>query len=89
MILPLRDVIFVEKLDDHERTSTGIIILEAKTTDRPAKGIVRFAGPGKKDDPMILKPGDHITFSPFSGEETEVENKRYLVMREADVLCIN
>jgi chaperonin GroES len=36
--------------------------------------------------PNELKAGDRIFFGSFAGQEIEIDEKRYLIMREADVI---
>lgn len=36
----------------------------------------------------LVKPGDYVVFSWVSGQEITVEDERYLLMREADILCV-
>jgi chaperonin GroES len=46
------------------------------------------AGPGKKDEPMSVKPGDLVLYGKYAGTEITVEGKEYLIMRESDILAI-
>lgn len=36
----------------------------------------------------LVKVGDYVVFSWIAGQELTVEDERYLLMREADILCV-
>ena len=38
--------------------------------------------------PCVLKVGDNIIFSKYSGTEVKVDDKDYLVVRESDILAV-
>jgi chaperonin GroES len=37
---------------------------------------------------MILKEGDVVLYGKYAGTELELEGKKYLVMRQSDVVAI-
>ena len=37
---------------------------------------------------MILKEGDEVLYGKYSGTELEVEDTKYLIMRQSDVLAV-
>ena len=45
-------------------------------------------GNGTKDEEMILKVGDTVLYGKYSGTELEFEGKKYLMMRQSDVLAV-
>jgi chaperonin GroES len=45
-------------------------------------------GQGTKDEEMILKEGDVVLYGKYAGTELELEGKKYLVMRQSDVVAI-
>ena len=86
-IKPLADRVLVEPAALEEKTAGGIIIPDT-VKEKPQKGTVVAAGPGKKDEPMTVKPGDVVLYGKYSGTEISVEGKDYLMMRESDILAI-
>ena len=46
------------------------------------------AGNGTKDEEMILKVGDTVLYGKYAGTELEFEGKKYLMMRQSDVLAV-
>ena len=86
-IKPLADRVIIEPAAAEEKTASGIIIPDT-AKEKPQKGTVLAAGPGKKDEPMTLKEGDVVLYGKYSGTEINIEGVNYLIMRESDVLAI-
>ncbi|HEY8687731.1 MAG TPA: co-chaperone GroES, partial [Chitinophagaceae bacterium] len=38
--------------------------------------------------PLIVKVGDNVLYGKHAGQEIQIEDKKYLLMREADILAI-
>lgn len=86
-IQPLSDRVLIEPSAAEEVTMGGIIIPDS-AKEKPLKGKVLAVGTGTKDEEMILKPGDEVLYGKYSGTEIELEGKKYLMMRQNDVLAI-
>jgi len=86
-IQPLADRVIIEPAAAEEKTASGIIIPDT-AKEKPQKGTVLAAGPGKKDEPMTLKAGDVVLYGKYSGTEINIDGNNYLIMRESDVLAI-
>ena len=91
-VKPLDDRILVKPLEAEEKTAGGIIIPD-NAKEKPQKGEVIAAGPGKMSDKgeritMSLKKGEKILYGKYSGTEITVEGDDYLIMRESDVLAV-
>lgn len=86
-ITPLHDRVIVEAAAAEETTASGIIIPDT-AKEKPQKGIVIAAGPGKKDEPMTVKTGDTVLYGKYAGTEISLEGRDYLIMRESDILAI-
>ncbi len=69
------------------KTAGGIIIPDT-AKEKPQRGSVVAAGPGKKDEPMTVKAGDTVLYGKYSGTEITIEGQDYLIMRESDILAI-
>lgn len=85
--IPLHDRVIV-KPDPSEEKSAGGIIIPDNAKERPSKGTVIAAGPGKKDEPISVKSGDRILYGKFAGTEIKFEDEDYLIMKESDILAI-
>jgi chaperonin GroES len=86
-IKPLADRVLVEAAPAEEKTAFGIIIPDT-AKEKPQKGIVVAAGPGKKDEPTLVKVGDNVLYGKYAGTEITVDGKEYLIMRESDIYAI-
>lgn len=86
-IQPLADRVLIEPTAAEEVTMGGIIIPDS-AKEKPLKGTVLAVGKGTKDEVMILKAGDTVLYGKYAGTELELEGKKYLMMRQNDVLAI-
>lgn len=86
-IKPLADRVVILPAVAEEKTIGGIIIPDT-AKEKPLKGEVIAVGNGTKDEEMILKVGDNVLYGKYAGTELEVEGKKYLIMRQSDVLAI-
>lgn len=81
---PGGDRVLVKPAEAETKTAGGIIIPDS-AKEKPQKGVVVSAGPGKKDEPMPYKSGDQVLYGKYSGTEIQIEGTDYLIMRESDV----
>lgn len=86
-IQPLADRVLIEPKAAEEVTVGGIIIPDS-AKEKPLKGTVVAVGNGTKDEEMVLKAGDSVLYGKYAGTELELEGKKYLIMRQNDVLAI-
>lgn len=89
---PLNDRVLVKRLESEEKTAGGLFIPDT-AKEKPSKGKVVAAGPGKFDEagkriPMAVKPGDEVLFNKYAGTEVKLDGIDHLVMREEDILAI-
>ncbi len=86
-IKPLADRVLIEPAAAEEKTIGGIIIPDT-AKEKPLKGQVLAVGNGTKDEEMVVKAGDTVLYGKYAGTELEFEGKKYLVMRQSDILAI-
>ena len=86
-IKPLADRVLVVPALAEEKTASGIIIPDT-AKEKPQKGKVVAVGPGKEDEPMTVKVGDHVLYGKYGGTEITIEGNDYLIMRESDIYAI-
>jgi len=90
-VKPLNDRVILKQLEE-KKTSNGIIIPENVSGEKPQRGIVVATGPGRAQNNQIIKlmvkVGDEVLFGKYSGSEITVDNNKYLVMREDDIIGI-
>ena len=87
MIRPLADRVLVEPQEAMTKTASGLFIPDT-AKEKPQQGTVVAAGPGKKDEPMEVKVGDVVLYGKYAGTEVSVEDKKYLIMKQSDILAI-
>ena len=83
-VTPLHDRVIVKPAKAEEKTAGGIIIPDT-AKEKPQRGTVVAAGPGKKDEPVTVKVGDKILYGKYSGTEITIDGKEYLIMRNSDI----
>ena len=86
-VKPLADRVLIEPTAAEETTMSGIIIPDS-AKEKPLKGTVLATGNGTKDEEMVLKEGDLVLYGKYAGTEIELEGKKYLIMRQSDVLAV-
>ena len=87
MIKPLADRVLIEPKEAETKTASGIFIPDT-AKEKPQQGKVIAAGPGKKDEPMEVKVGDEVLYGKYSGTEVTVDDKKYLIVKQSDILAI-
>jgi len=87
MIRPLADRVLVEPQEAMTQTASGLYIPDT-AKEKPQQGTVIAVGPGKKDEAMELKPGDVVLYGKYAGTEVNHEDKKYLIMKQSDILAI-
>lgn len=86
-IKPLADRVLIEPAPAEEKTIGGIIIPDT-AKEKPLQGKVLAVGNGTKDEEMVVKEGDTVLYGKYAGTELEFEGKKYLVMRQSDILAV-
>src|SRR3954468_10725101 len=89
---PLADRVIVKQTEAEEKTKSGIYLPDA-AKEKPTKGKVIAAGPGKLDDkgkPMEIgvRVGDSIYYGKYAGTDVEVDGQKLVILRESDVLGV-
>ena len=89
---PLSDRVVIKPAPPDEKVQGGIIIPDT-AKEKPQKGQIVAAGPGRISDegktiPMTVKVGDTVLYGKYSGTEVTVDNVEYLIIRESDVLAV-
>ena len=87
MMKPLADRVLIEPKEAETKTASGIFIPDS-AKEKPQQGTVIAVGPGKKDEPMEVKVGDVVLYGKYSGTEVAVEEKKYLIVKQSDILAI-
>lgn len=86
-VRPLADRVLVEAAEAETKTAGGIIIPDT-AKEKPMRGKIVAAGPGKKDEPTTVKVGDTVLYGKYAGTEITIDGKEYLIMKESDIYAI-
>lgn len=86
-IKPLADRVLIEPAPGETKTVGGIIIPDT-AKEKPLQGTIVAVGKGTKDEEMVLKEGDTVLYGKYAGTELEFEGKKYLIMRQSDVVAV-
>ncbi len=90
-IKPLFDKVVVESVQTEEKTKSGFI-LPSSAQEKPQSARVVAVGPGGmvdgKEVKMVVKVGDVILFSKYSGSEFKMDGKEFTIIRQSDILAI-
>ena len=89
---PLADRLVVEPIEREEVTASGIYVPET-AKEKPQEGEVVAVGPGRKDEegkriPMDVSQGDRVLYARYAGTEVKLEDEKYLILKEGDILAI-
>jgi chaperonin GroES len=91
-IRPLNDRVLVIR-EEEEQKSTGGIIIPDTAKEKPQRGKIVAAGPGKigedgKRIPLEVKAGDRVLFGKYAGTEIKLDGVEHVFMKEDDILSI-
>ena len=89
---PMGDRVVVRP-SEQESVTKGGIFLPDTAQERPQKGEVVSAGPGRmlengKRVEMEVKAGDTVIYSKYAGTEIEVQDEELLVLGANDILAV-
>ena len=90
-IRPLADRVVIKTVEAEETTKSGII-LAGSAKEKPQVAEVLAVGPGGlvdgKEVRMIVKVGDKVLTSKYSGTEVKVDGEECTIVRQSDILAI-
>jgi chaperonin GroES len=89
---PLADRLMVKPIEREEMTASGIYVPET-AKEKPQEGKVIAVGPGRRDDqgeriPLDVAEGDRVLYAKYGGTEVKLDDTKYLILKESDVLAI-
>ena len=89
---PLGERLVIQR-EEGESTTSGGIVLPDSAKEKPARGTVIAIGTGKLLDDGTrsksqLKEGDRVLFTSYAGENVQIDEVEYLLMREDDILAV-
>ena len=90
-IKPLGDRVVIKNVEAEETTKSGLL-LTTSAKEKPQMAIVLAVGPGGnvdgKEVTMLVKKGDKVICSKYSGTEIKLDGEELIVVRQSDILAI-
>ncbi len=91
-LVPLDDRVVIKQSEAEEKSTGGIILPDA-AKEKPQRGKVVAAGPGKMNDDgkrseMSVKKGDEVIYAKYLGNDVEIDGVKYVILHENDILGI-
>lgn len=83
---PLSDNVLIQGVEE-EKTVGGLILATANK-EKPVVSTVVAVGPGTKDEPMTVKPGEKVVVSKYAGTEIKLDNETYSIVKVSDILAV-
>ena len=83
-IKPLDDRVLIEQMEEEEKVGSIIIPESAKEKPRMAKVIAVGTDEELQE---LIKVGDTVIYSKYSGDEIKVDDKEYIIIQRGDILA--
>ncbi len=89
---PMDDRVVIDVCESEDTTSGGIILPDS-AREKPQRGKVIAAGPGKLLDSgergeMDVKIGDEVFYGRYAGTEVDLDGDSFVVLRESEILAV-
>ena len=89
---PLHDRVLVKRIDSTKTESKGGILIPDTAKEKPQEGEVIAVGNGKILEngtklALDVKVGDRILFGKYTGNDIEIDDQEYLIVREEEILA--
>lgn len=90
-LVPLDDKIVLKQLKEEETTKSGIV-LPGQAKEKPQEAEVIAVGPGGtvdgKEVKMQVSVGDRVIYSKYAGTDVELDEEKYIIVKQSDILAI-
>lgn len=91
-IKPLEDRVLVKPIENETKTAAGLYLPES-AKEKPVRGRVIAAGPGKrlengKRAEMSVRIGSTVVYGKYAGSEVEIKGEKHLILRESELLGV-
>ena len=83
-IKPLDDRVLIEQMEEEEKVGSIIIPESAKEKPRMAKVIAVGTDEELQE---LIKVGNTVIYSKYSGDEIKVDDKEYIIIQRGDILA--
>ncbi|MGI6020801.1 MAG: co-chaperone GroES [Lachnospiraceae bacterium] len=91
-LVPLADRVILKPSEVTEETTKSGIVLPGQQKEGPQEAEVVAVGPGGlvngNEVEMVVKVGQKVVYSQYSGTEIEVDDEKYLIVRQGEIMAI-
>ena len=89
---PLHDRVMIERVEEEEKTKTGIIIPDA-AREKQQRGKIIAVGKGRVNEKgevlkLDVKEGDVVLFEKYGGEDIKMDGKEYVILKEESIIGV-
>ena len=90
-LVPLGDRVVLKQLEAEQTTKSGIVP-PGQAQEKPQQAEVIAVGPGGvvdgKEVTMQVKVGDKVIYSKYSGTDVEVDEEKFVIVKQNDILAV-
>ena len=91
-IRPLGDRVVIKPANREEVSAAGVILPDT-AKEKPQKGTIVAAGPGRTLDSgerqaLEVSEGQTVLYAKYAGTEVKLDGEDYLILSEKDILAI-
>ena len=90
-LVPLGDRVVLKQVEAEETTKSGIV-LPGQAQEKPQQAEVIAVGPGGvvngKEVKMEVEVGNTVIYSKYAGTEVEMEDTKYIIVKQSDILAV-
>lgn len=91
-MVPLHDLVLVEKVTTEETTPAGLVVIDHSKKDRQDQGKVLARGPGKYAGGVFIattvEPGDRVVFGKQAGNEVILNGQPLLLIPFDHIMAV-
>ena len=90
-IKPLFDRVLLAPEENEKETKGGILLPTAAQEKSQIATVVAVGKGGELDGKKIeiqIEKGDRVLYSKYAGTEVTIEDKKYVIVRQADILAV-
>ncbi len=89
---PLGNRVLAQRLEKEETTKGGIILPDSAKKKQETAKVVAIGAGKRLDDgklvPMPVKEGDTILMDKYSGQEVQIDDVEYIIVKADDIIAI-
>lgn len=89
-IKPIGKRVLLERVPTETKTAGGLYVPDGANMEggKPKKATVVAIGTCKKDEEFQVSVGDTVLITGYGGVEYTVDDKKYVIINEVDILAI-